>query len=153
MALRLRVIPYVFPALLAGGIAFAPAAFAQERDYTIVPGERVGPIELGMSEIQLLMTVGNPDTMLMQGSDTFYSWGTLTARVGKASGSVEEITLNDPGYQTQGRIHVGSADLTVTAIMGQPSKRSTAGGFVTLSYDGIDILERNNAVMQIRVRK
>jgi hypothetical protein len=142
----------VCPALLAAGLAAVPA-YAQPRDYTIVPGERVGPVEIGMGEMQLLMTVGSPDTMLMQGADTLYSWGTLTARVGAASHAVEEITLNDPAYQTQGRVHVGSAELLVTNIMGQPTKRSATGGFVTLSYDGIELVERNAVVMQIRIRK
>lgn len=153
MASKRGVTGPLLSALLAAGLAAAPQAFAQTRDYIIVPGERVGPIELGMSEMQLLMAVGSPDTMLMQGTDTLYSWGTLTARIGKASGGVEEITLNDPGYQTQGRVHVGSADLAVTSMMGQPTKRTTAGGFITLFYDGIELIERNNAVMQIRVRK
>ena len=90
--------------------------------------------------------------MLMQGTDTLYSWGTLTARVNDMTGVVD-ITLNDPGYQTQGRIHVGSAELAVTAMMGQPSKRSTTGGLVTLGYAGMDVVERNATVMQIRVHK
>lgn len=152
MTRRIAAFFGVIPALLAACFAAPPVALAQTRDYTIVPGERVGPIEIGMSGMQLLTAVGPPDTMLMQGMDTLYSWGTLTARVNDMTGVVD-ITLNDPGYQTQGRIHVGSAELAVTAMMGQPAKRSAAGGLVTLGYDGMDVVERNATVMQIRVHK
>ena len=41
------------------------------------------------------------------------------------------------------------ASMSIVNVNDDPS----TGGFVTLSYDGIELVERNAVVMQIRIRK
>jgi hypothetical protein len=133
--------------LLAGGLAHAQA------DMTIVVGERVGPVALGMTEMQLIAAAGQPQERLMQGRDTLLSWGLVTAHIPAGAMGVDEITVNDPRYLTEERVHVGSTDTAVVASFGQPMKRATVSGLETLDYAGISIVQRNGMVMQIRIRK
>jgi hypothetical protein len=150
MARRIPAIGFAAALILlvfAGGTAHAQA------DMTIVVGERVGPVALGMTEAQLVAAAGQPQQMLMQGRDTLYSWGLVTARIPAGAMGVDEITVNDTRYLTDQRIHVGSTDTAVVASFGQPMKRATVSGLETLDYDGISIVQRNGMVMQIRIRK
>ena len=122
-------------------------------DMTIVPGDRIGVIVIGMTEAEMIAVSGQPDQRLMQGRDNLYSWGLVTARIPAGATGVDEIVVMDTRYLTQQRVHVGSTDIAVTNTFGQPAKRSTASGLVTLDYDGMSIVQRNGLVMQIRVRK
>lgn len=135
-----------------GGIAPASAQTLLT-DTVIVPGERIGPITLGMTEAQLIQAAGQPDQRLMQGRDNLYSWGLLTARIPAGGPGVDEIVVMDTRYLTAQRFHVGSTDAAVTANFGQPTKRSNQSGLITLDFDGISIVQRNGMVMQIRIRK
>jgi len=140
---------------LSLGMALAgPAsAAAPVRDALIVPGERVGPIGLGMSAAALADAVGVPGDVQHQGNDTIYSWGEITAQISEKSPGVDLITVNDPRYETADHIRVGLASLAVTAVLGQPANRTTAPGLESLDYDGMTVVERNNLVAQIRVHK
>jgi hypothetical protein len=121
-------------------------------DNLIVPGERVGPIALGMSQAQLTAAMGIAE-VLHQGSATTYSWGQVTAEIGDNSPGVETITVNDPRYDTPGHVHVGLAAVAAMAVLGQPTKKTSTQGLDTFDYDGLAVLVRNNLVAQIRVRK
>jgi hypothetical protein len=134
---------------VAGPVMAAPAA----TDNLIVPGQRVGPIALGMTQAQLAAAMGSPGEVLHQGSATTYSWGQVAAEIGDNSPGVDLITVNDPRYDTPGHVHVGLAAPAVAAVLGQPDKKTSTQGLDTFDYDGLTVLVRNNFVMQIRVRK
>lgn len=122
-------------------------------DNLIVPGERVGPIALGMTEAQLTAAMGDPGAVLHQGTITTHSWGLVTAEISDNSPGVETITVNDPRFDTPGHVHVGLAAPAAAAVLGQPDKKNSTQGLDTFDYDGLTVLVRNNFVMQIRVRK
>ena len=134
---------------VAGPVTAAPAA----TDNLIVPGERVGPIALGMTQPQLAVAMGSPGEVLHQGGATTYSWGQVAAEIGDNSPGVDLITVNDPRYETPGHIRVGLAALAAAAVLGQPDKKTSTQGLDTFDYDGLTVLVRNNLVAQIRVRK
>jgi hypothetical protein len=134
---------------VAGPVMAAPAS----NDNLIVPGERVGPIALGMTEAQLAAAMGGPGEVLHQGSATTYSWGQVAAEIGDNSRGVEMITVNDPRYDTPGHVHVGLAAPAAAAVLGQPKKKTSTQGLDTFDYDGLTVLVRNNFVVQIRVLK
>ena len=134
---------------LAGPVMAAPAP----NDNLIVPGERVGPIALGMTEAQLAAAMGGPGEVLHQGPVTTYSWGQVTAEIADNSPGVETITVNDPRYDTPGHVRVGLAAPAAAAVLGQPNKKTSTQGLDTFDYDGLTVLVRNNFVAQIRVHK
>lgn len=129
------------------------AAFAQPRDALIVPGERAGPIALGLSESDLVKVAGVPGLTLRQGNETVYSFGRVTAQIGDPSAGVDLITIEDTRYETADHLRMGLAAPVAMSLLGQPAKRSSANGVDTLEYDGMAVVLRNNLVMQIRVQK
>ena len=143
--------------LAALGLMLAMAgpasAAAPIRDTLIVPGERVGPIALGMKAAELDQAVGIPGRVLQQGKDASYSWGDIVAQISDGSPGVDLITVNDQRYETAGHIRVGLASLALTVVLGQPDKKTTAPGVENFEYDGMTVAVRNNAVAQIRVHK
>lgn len=149
-----RFLTIVLTALFFGW-GFVASAKAQVllSDTVIVPGDRIGPLVLGMTEAEIIAAAGQPEQRLMQGRDTLYSWGLVTARIPAGAMGVDEIVVMDTRYLTSQRIHVGSTDIAVTTSFGQPMKRAAASGLVTLDYDGIGFVQRNGMVMQIRIRK
>ena len=134
---------------VAGPLLAAPAP----NDNLIVPGERVGPIALGMTEAQLAAAMGGPGEVLHQGPATTYSWGQVAAEIGDTLPGVGMITVNDPRYDTPGHVHVGLAAPAAAAVLGQPNRKTSTQGLDTFDYDGLTVLVRNNFVAQIRVRK
>ena len=129
----------------------ANVAVAQSRDALIVPGERVGPIALGLSEADLLKAAGVPASTLRQGNETLYGFGRVTAQIG-ASG-VDLITVDDPRYETAEHLRLGLAAPVATSLLGQPERRTTVNGVDTLEYQGMALIVRNNLVMQIRIQR
>jgi len=118
-----------------------------------VPGERVGPIALGMSAMDLAGAAGAAPQTLQQGKDTVYSWGDVAAQISNSAPGVDLITVNDPRYETPTHVRVGLASLAALAVLGQPMNRTSAPGLETFDYEGLTVVVRNNLVAQIRVRK
>jgi hypothetical protein len=144
----------LLPALfLTIAVARAVMAAPAPNDNLIVPGERVGSIALGMTEAQLTAAMGGPGEVLHQGLVTTFSWGQVTAEIADHAPGVETITVNDPRYDTPGHVRVGLAAPAVTAVLGQPDKKTSTQGLDTFDYDGLTVLVRNNFVAQIRVHK
>jgi len=139
--------------LMTIAVAVAVMAAPATSDNLIVPGERVGPIALGMTEAQLAAAMGGPGEVLHQGTVTTYSWGQVAAEIGDNSPGVDLITVNDQRFDTPGHIHVGLAAPAVPVVMGQPNKKTSTQGLDTFDYDGLTVLLRNNFVAQIRVHK
>jgi hypothetical protein len=129
------------------------AALAQSRDALIVPGQRVGPIALGLSEAELLKVAGVPASTFRQGNETIYAFGRVTAQIGDPSAGVDLITVDDARFETADHVRLGLAAPVAMSLLGQPAKRSIANGVDTLEYEGLAVIVRNNLVMQIRVQR
>jgi hypothetical protein len=126
-------------------------AVAQTRDALIVPGERVGPIALGLSEADLVMAAGAPASTLRQGNQTIYAFGRVSAQISQSG--VDLITVDDPRFETADHLRLGLALPVAISLLGQPAKRTTTNGVETLEYEGMALIVRSNLVVQIRVQR
>jgi len=82
-------------------------------DNLIVPGQRIGPLFLGMTEAQLYKKLGDPVTILNNGEYTAYYYHGLDVAVLKSTGKVTQVTAESPQYSTSDGIQVGSSLLDV----------------------------------------
>lgn len=90
-------------------------------DKLIVPGERVGPVFLGMSDADLYKKFGNPSESKLTGTGfSAYFYSTFMVYVGVSTHKVASITspvgnTGYSGYATREGIKVGSSGLEVQA--------------------------------------
>jgi hypothetical protein len=93
----------------------------QAQDHLIVPGERIGPISIGMSTKQLFAVMGDPNAT--NGGHS-YTWGSKESGELSAStdlnGVVTWITTTHPAFATSDAVQVGSSSLMVMATLGRP---------------------------------
>src|ERR1700722_12967958 len=70
--LRRNLVPFTLAAALA---AFSTAVWAQSDDHKIIPGERVGPVQLGMSAEEVVGYWGRPQEIEPdKNGGTFYRY-------------------------------------------------------------------------------
>jgi len=90
-------------------------------DNLIVPGERIGPVFLGMTDAQLYKKFGNPSESRQAGTGfTAYFYSTFMVYVGVSTHKVASITSPTgnstySGYATREGVKVGSSGLEVQA--------------------------------------
>ena len=82
-------------------------------DNLIVPGERIGPLFLGMTEAQLYKKLGDADTIMNNGQYTIYNYHGLGVSVMKSTSKIIQVTAESSQYSTSDGIHVGSSLLEV----------------------------------------
>ena len=89
------------------------------RDYSIVPGQRIGPISLGMTEADLYRAMGEPTKSYSYSSSTAYQFGpntpSVTATVYHSTRKIHVIGTNSRSYSTPEGISVGSSELAARA--------------------------------------
>jgi len=130
------------------------------QDAKIVPGQRVGPVSLGMSPADLLGALGDPDHV---GSDgdfpgaKLYFFNARGLQVTVDGSQVVQIAVNGTQFATQEGIAVGSTELRATALLGSPSitkryQRECAGRVSGYHYPGLWIhFTCDGHVAEIRV--
>jgi hypothetical protein len=103
-------------------------------DRTIVFGQRVGPISLGMSVAQLRATGGAPVMVTPYGAGrTGYFFGTLQILAVIDGGTVVFVAPQDPSYATSGGARIGASEQSL-ASEGAPAWRHTAHSHPTLCF-------------------
>jgi hypothetical protein len=122
--------------LLASALSLSKLAQAQN-DHLIVPWERIGPLELGMTAKDLFHILGEP-TQISRGPAngiSVYNWkGDVSVYV-KADGSyVTQICALDPVYATAAGVHPGLPDAAVAELLGPPKNARVFRGWWKLSY-------------------
>jgi len=127
-------------ALLAGAIlSLCALADAQvQNDHRIVPWERVGPVELGMSAAELFGVMGRP-TYTMRGAldraVDVYTWkDDLSVTLKKDASYVTQICALNPAYRTAEGVHPGSTDQSVAALLEQPQSSKVHKAWWRQSY-------------------
>ena len=135
---KIRIAALLACAVLLGSCAqnaSAPAnvysaSHPAPKDNLIVPGQRIGPIYLGMTAKDLYRTMGTPtssysDTSL---SLTSYDFGPGNGRNGRpytdarlTNGIVTVITTSERRFHTGNSLTIGSSDLALRATMGNPA--------------------------------
>ena len=122
--------------LLAYAISLCEQAQAQN-DHLIVPWERIGPLELGMTAADLLSILGAPTQISRGPADgiSIYNWKSDISVYIKTDGSyVTQICALNPIYATAAGVHPGLPDLSVTELMGPPKNARVFRGWWKLSY-------------------
>jgi hypothetical protein len=112
-------------------------------DNVIVPGERIGPVFLGMTDADLYKKFGNPLESKQTGTGfAAYFYSTFMVYVGVSTHKVASITTpvgstaGYSGYATREGIKVGSSALEVQAKLPQSTLNldSPAPGYSRYNY-------------------
>lgn len=111
-------------------------------DNVIVPGERIGPVFLGMTDADLYKKFGNPLESKQTGTGfTAYFYSTFMVYVDLSTHKVASITspvgsTGYSGYATREGIKVGSSALEVQAKLPQSTLKldSPAPGYSRYNY-------------------
>lgn len=113
--------------LIAAAVLFAalqPTTAKAKNDNLIVPGVRIGPVSLGMTDADVYKTLGEPTSTLTVGSadgGINYYWGNLySVHVDKDTHRVTQVTTSDQKYSTTEGIKVGSSLLAVSVKLRIP---------------------------------
>ena len=97
-------------------------------DNLVVPGQRIGPVFLGMTEQQLYKKLGEPDQTMTASGTVNYTYPTLQVCVDAVSHRVWEIDAHTSKYSTAEGITIQSSGLAVRArLIERYSIRSLPG--------------------------
>lgn len=137
--------------LASGACASAPTNL---NDNLIVPGERVGNVEIGMSLSQLLAMEGTPTRTIPipdTRATTYYFDGLMVA----ADDKVYWIIARDPRFHTVDGVATGSEQIYTRAIYGKPKCVITRDDVTLYDYDNIYFEVNNDTgkVKQIGVQR
>jgi hypothetical protein len=146
------VLPAVLAAMaLASACATAPLTLD---DDLIVPGDRVGEVEIGMPLSTLLALKGNPlrTAPISDTEATTYSFDGLT--VG-ADDEVYWIIAHDPKFHTGGGVAPGVEQIFARASFGKPACVVTRDDVTIYDYGNIyfDVENSTGKVRQVGVLK
>jgi hypothetical protein len=125
--------------LMTSTLTHCEQAHAQN-DRLIVPWERIGPIELGMTAADLTRIKGEPTQTSRgpTGGISVYNWKNDLSVYIKSDGSfVTQICALDSAYATAKGVHPGMTDVSVTALLGQPKSSRVYRGWWRLSYTNL----------------
>jgi hypothetical protein len=149
-AVSTKLMTTILLAAVAAGAA-APAAFL------IVPGQRVGPIVLGMRMVQVFQYLGPPAGRARAEATGKFFWPDrgITVRV-DFDGRVEAIFVEHPEYRTAQGVGVGSALEEVVRAFGPTDQVQEDRTTLVLAYPRLGISfaiakERGNRVQMVLV--
>jgi hypothetical protein len=103
-------------------------------DHLIVPGQRVGPVVVGMGPAELLQALGAPDESNTNKYATQYVYRSRGFWIWSRKNRVDSISIMDPTYHTANGIHPGSSELELQAAMGAPKWQKDNGSFIEYCY-------------------
>ena len=137
--------------LASGACASAPPNL---NDNMIVPGERVGNVELGMSLADLFNAKGNPTRTIPIAdtrATTYYFDGLMVA----ADDKVYWIIARDPRFRTAYGVSQGSEQIFARGTYGKPKCVVTRDDVTVYDYDNIYFEVENDSgkVKQIGIQR
>lgn len=140
--------------LLAAILAACASGPLTLNDNLIVPGARVGEVQIGMPLSQLLALKGTPlKTTPIAGTEaSAYQFDGLT--VG-AHDEVYWIIATDPKFHTSGNVAPGVEQIFARASFGRPSCVQTKEGMTVYNYKGFYFAVDNDSgkVRQVGVKQ
>jgi hypothetical protein len=129
-------------------------------DKLIVPGERIGPIFIGMTETNLYKKLGNPSTTVRGSDGTWIRYGYnnsgLSTQVNPSTHKVNVVDNYQQTYfpySTREGITVGSSELQTQVLPWKLlwKKESPYGQCWTFQYTGMRVFTCNGIVTSIAV--
>ena len=149
-----KALKTVLLAASAAALAACATAPLTLNDDTIVAGERIGEVQIGMPLATLMALKGTPlSTTPIQGSAaTTYVFDGLT--VG-AHDQVYWIIANDQRFHTQTGVRPGAEQIFARAALGQPKCVANRDTTTTYDYGNIyfDVDNTSGKVTQVGVQK
>lgn len=133
-------------------------ASAGASDHLIVPGERIGPIFIGMTETQLYQRLGDPSETVRGNDGTWieYDYNNLGLSIYADPATHKVYTIGTQGdnspYSTREGIRVGSSELQVQILPWKLLWKRVAHGRWKFQYPGIQIETQNGNVIFIAVQ-
>ncbi|MDR7416058.1 MAG: hypothetical protein QN193_03700 [Armatimonadota bacterium] len=126
-----------FGSALVAALAILPVIPAA---FLIVPGQRVGPVVLGMRVVQVFQHLGPPAGRAGSegGGKFFWPQRGITVRVDSA-GHVDTIFVEHPRYRTAQGIGVGSGLEEVLRAFGPTHQAQEDRSTLVLAYPGLGI--------------
>lgn len=136
------------------------------QDHLVVPGKRVGPISIGMTQDQLFAAMGLPaDSYQYPNSvghvyerhnnddQSFYNG--LEVSVRKSASQVQSVQIGkfNSGYATAEGVTVGTAERKVRELLGPPLqvRLKTAHTHDTYCYPGLVVAFREGEVINLSI--
>lgn len=118
-------------AVVLGGCASMPEPPAKPiYDSAVVPGVRIGPAALGMTEANMLQWLGEPSKTNSYGNrDNQYIYADRGLWIGFEGGRAEGIAASQSRYATSDGISVGASELKLRTTWGQPKSRMQRGDY------------------------
>jgi hypothetical protein len=140
---------------LVAALAACATAPLTLNDNLVVPGERIGEVEIGMPLAQLVMLKGMPlRTVPIQGTEasTYLFDGGLTVA---AHDEVYWIVASDPRFRTATGVAPGAEQIYARASYGRPSCVVNKTDATVYEYPGFyfDVANETGKVTQVGVRR
>ena len=124
-----------------------------ELDDLIVPGRRVGPVSIGMSEAAMRQLMGQPLETHQTEDSRMYEFRQMSVVVPTNTRRVELVIVPAPFYKTLTGITVGDEEAKISAALGKPARQTGRGVYVTTCYaNGLVFNYYNGTVENIVVR-
>lgn len=148
---RVRHIALMVSSLVLAGCATAPLTL---NDDMIMPGERVGDVEIGMTLEQLIALKGMPRKTVpiphTQATTYFFNGFTVAA-----DDEVYWIVAKDPAYRTVEGVAPGVEQISARAALGKPDCVVTQGDTTIYDYGDLyfDVENATSLVRQVGVMK
>jgi hypothetical protein len=137
----------------SGNRNVADEAAKAELDDLIVPGSRVGPVSLGMSEAALRQLMGQPLETYETEDNRMFEFKQLSVVVPKNTRRVELVIVPASHYATLLGATVGDSEARIQELYGEPARKTSRGQQVTRCYsNGIVFNIENDVVDNIVVR-
>lgn len=94
-----------------------------QSDMLIVPGVRIGPVNLGTTYAEIYKRFGDPGQTSFSDNDAIinYFYPGFVVTVEKASDKIIQVTTSDPKYATASGIKVGISRLVAAKKLGVPA--------------------------------
>lgn len=144
---------FTFP-LLAAVLAACASGPLTLNDNLVVPGERIGEVEIGMPLATLLALKGNPvrTTPIAGTESTTYDFGGLTVA---AHDEVYWIAATDPRFKTSTGVSAGVEHIFARGSFGRPSCVVSKADVTVYDYPGFyfDVSNATGKVTEVGVRK
>lgn len=127
MAISSKLLPPVLVSMFLMACAtrdiWDKAGAPPPQDYTIVPGQRIGPVYLGMSPSQLWRALGSPSASVpISDKRTRFDFRDhdLRVYVSMVTGVVDGASTSSPRYTTKEGVKAGATELELLASRGLP---------------------------------
>jgi hypothetical protein len=143
--------------LAAALLALSAAdASAQSNDNLIVPGQRIGPVYIGMTSKNMKRVLGPPDAAFRLSQNIYaYRWGDWKNPrwwVYASRGGAFRIDTALGNFKTVDGIGAGIPEEKITAKWGQPKRLIIqAGNTHILCYDNIEFTVENDRLSHVTV--